>query len=104
MQAGAHDAVPHRTRRNDGRQPGGGHVTVAGWVQRRRDHGGVAFFDLRDASGLVQVVADPEEIPVVHDLRMEYCVSVTGEVRTGRPEGTVNPDLPTGKSRSVRQR
>lgn len=70
-------------------------VTVAGWVQRRRDHGGVAFFDLRDASGLVQVVADPEEIPAVSDLRMEYCVSVTGEVRR-RPEGTVNPDLPTG--------
>ena len=70
-------------------------VTVAGWVQRRRDHGGVAFFDLRDGSGLVQIVADPEQIPAVHDLRMEYCVSVTGEVRT-RPEGTVNPDLPTG--------
>lgn len=70
-------------------------VTVAGWVQRRRDHGGVAFFDLRDASGLVQVVADPDEIPAVSDLRMEYCVSVTGEVRH-RPEGTVNPDLPTG--------
>lgn len=70
-------------------------VTVAGWVQRRRDHGGVAFFDLRDASGLVQVVADPQEIPSVSDLRMEYCVSITGEVRH-RPEGTVNPDLPTG--------
>ncbi|MDX1447894.1 MAG: aspartate--tRNA ligase [Acidimicrobiia bacterium] len=70
-------------------------VTLAGWVQRRRDHGGVAFFDLRDASGIVQVVADPEEIDVVSDLRMEYCVSVTGVVRA-RPEGTANPDLPTG--------
>lgn len=70
-------------------------VTLAGWVQRRRDHGGVAFFDLRDASGVVQVVADPDEIPVVSDLRMEFCVSITGEVRH-RPEGTVNPDLPTG--------
>ena len=70
-------------------------VTLAGWVQRRRDHGGVAFIDLRDASGLVQIVADPAEIPVVDELRMEYCVSVTGEVRV-RPAGTENPDLPTG--------
>jgi aspartyl-tRNA synthetase len=70
-------------------------VTVAGWVQRRRDHGGVSFFDLRDSSGIVQVVADPEEIPVVNELRMEFCVSVTGEVRM-RPEGTVNDELPTG--------
>jgi len=73
----------------------GDHVTLAGWVQRRRDHGGVAFLDLRDASGIVQVVADPERIPAVHDLRMEYCISVSGEVRR-RPEGTVNPDLATG--------
>lgn len=70
-------------------------VRVAGWVARRRDHGGVAFFDLRDASGLLQVVADPDVIPEVADLRMEYCISVEGEVRA-RPEGTVNPDLPTG--------
>ena len=56
-------------------------VKVAGWVARRRDHGGVAFVDIRDASGLVQVVADPDEIPAVSDLRMEYCVSVTGMVR-----------------------
>ncbi|MFP5332796.1 MAG: aspartate--tRNA ligase [Acidimicrobiia bacterium] len=70
-------------------------VTLAGWVQRRRDHGGVTFFDLRDSSGIVQVVADPETVPVVADLRMEFCVSVTGEVRH-RPEGTENPDLPTG--------
>ncbi len=70
-------------------------VTIAGWVQRRRDHGGVSFFDLRDSSGIVQVVADPEEIPVVTELRMEFCVSVTGEVRM-RPEGTINDDLATG--------
>lgn len=70
-------------------------VTLAGWVQRRRDHGGVAFIDLRDASGLVQIVADPAEIPTVDELRMEYCVSVTGKVRV-RPAGTENPDLPTG--------
>lgn len=70
-------------------------VTVAGWVQKRRDHGGIAFFDVRDASGVVQVVADPAEHPVVTDLKMEYCVKVTGTVRK-RPEGTENPDLATG--------
>jgi aspartyl-tRNA synthetase len=73
----------------------GAQVSVAGWVQKRRDHGGVAFFDVRDRSGLVQVVADPTEHPEVSDLKMEYCVSVTGTVRE-RPEGTHNPDLPTG--------
>ncbi len=70
-------------------------VTVAGWVQRRRDHGGIAFLDVRDASGVIQVVADPTEHEQVADLRMEYCISVTGTVRA-RPEGTQNPDLPTG--------
>ncbi|MGH8950005.1 MAG: aspartate--tRNA ligase [Acidimicrobiia bacterium] len=73
----------------------GQEVTVAGWVQRRRDHGGIAFLDIRDASGVVQVVADPTDHPEVAELKMEYCVSVTGEVRP-RPEGTENPDLPTG--------
>lgn len=71
-------------------------VTIAGWVQRRRDHGGIAFFDVRDATGLVQVVADPDEHPTVEDLKMEYCVQVTGTVRR-RPEGTENRDLPTGE-------
>ncbi|HEX6220453.1 MAG TPA: aspartate--tRNA ligase [Acidimicrobiia bacterium] len=70
-------------------------VTVAGWVQKRRDHGGIAFFDVRDASGVVQVVADPEEHPVVDELKMEYCVKVIGTVRR-RPEGTENPELATG--------
>jgi aspartyl-tRNA synthetase len=70
-------------------------VTLAGWVQRRRDHGGVAFIDLRDGSGIVQIVADPDQIAVVDELRMEYCISVTGEVRA-RPAGTENPDLATG--------
>ena len=70
-------------------------VTIAGWVQRRRDHGGIAFLDIRDASGIIQVVADPEEHPEVTDIRMEFCVSVTGTVRK-RPEGTENPDLATG--------
>lgn len=70
-------------------------VTVAGWVQKTRDHGGISFFDVRDASGIVQVVADPTKHPVVGDLKMEFCVKVTGEVRR-RPEGTENPELPTG--------
>ncbi len=70
-------------------------VTVAGWVQKRRDHGGIAFLDIRDASGLVQVVADPAEHPTVDELRMEFCVRITGTVAR-RPEGTENPDLATG--------
>jgi len=73
----------------------GERVTVAGWIQRRRDHGGIAFLDIRDSSGLIQVVADPAIHPEVGDLRMEFCVSVTGTVRA-RPEGTENPDMPTG--------
>jgi aspartyl-tRNA synthetase len=70
-------------------------VIVAGWVQRRRDHGGIAFLDLRDASGVVQVVADPSQHEQVADLRMEYCIEVAGTVRA-RPPGTENTDLPTG--------
>jgi aspartyl-tRNA synthetase len=68
-------------------------VTLAGWVARRRDHGGVAFVDLRDASGIVQVVIREDEL--VHDLRAEWCIAVTGDVRP-RPEGNVNPAIPTG--------
>lgn len=73
-------------------------VTLTGWVARRRDHGGVAFLDLRDASGVAQVVARDEVLAEggAHDLRNEYCVRVVGEVRT-RPEGNANPDLPTGE-------
>lgn len=72
-------------------------VTLTGWVARRRDHGGVAFLDLRDASGVAQVVARDEVLAEggAHDVRNEYCVKVTGEVRL-RPEGNANPDLPTG--------
>ncbi len=69
-------------------------VTLAGWVANRRDHGGVAFIDLRDASGVVQVVIrDPD---VAHPLRSEFCLKVTGEV-VERTEGNVNPNLPTGQ-------
>ncbi|HET6625729.1 MAG TPA: aspartate--tRNA ligase [Nocardioidaceae bacterium] len=69
-------------------------VTLAGWVARRRDHGGVAFIDLREASGVVQVVIRDEE--VAHNLRSEYCLKVTGEVAR-RPEGNQNTNLPTGE-------
>src|SRR5262244_559618 len=73
----------------------GQHVVLAGWVARRRDHGGVVFIDLRDASGVVQVVWRGEEA-VAHDLRAEFCVLVTGTVRA-RPAGNENPELPTGE-------
>jgi aspartyl-tRNA synthetase len=69
-------------------------VTLAGWVARRRDHGGVAFIDLRDASGLVQVVIRDEE--VAHPLRSEFCLRVVGEVGR-RPEGNENPTLASGE-------
>ena len=80
-------------------------VTLAGWVARRRDHGGVAFLDLRDASGVVQVVARDEVLAEggAHDVRNEYCVQVTGEVRE-RPPGNANPDLPTGEVEVVATR
>jgi aspartyl-tRNA synthetase len=88
--------MPHRTHHSAATVGlSGQEVILAGWVARRRDHGGITFIDLRDASGVVQVVADPANLPEVADLRMEYCISVTGQVRP-RPEGTVNPDLPTG--------
>jgi aspartyl-tRNA synthetase len=82
-------------------------VTLAGWVARRRDHGGVIFVDLRDSSGVVQVVfrgaeatedsqLSREETAVAHALRNEFCVVVTGTVDR-RPAGNENPDLPTGE-------
>jgi len=76
------------------REHAGQQVTLAGWVARRRDHGGVTFIDLRDASGVAQVVFREED--TAHDLRSEYCVKVTGEVRV-RPAGNENPELPTGE-------
>ncbi len=69
-------------------------VTIAGWVDRRRDHGGVAFLDVRDASGLVQVVVYDEEL--ARPLRSEFVIQVTGDVRL-RPEGNENEHLATGK-------
>jgi len=75
----------------------GAEVVVCGWVAHRRDHGGVVFLDVRDASGLVQVVVDPESPGCgdAHRVRNEWVLRVTGAVRP-RPEGTVNADLPTG--------
>jgi aspartyl-tRNA synthetase len=74
-------------------------VVLAGWIGRRRDHGGVIFLDLRDSTGIVQVVVNPEEAPAseetMHGLRLEYCIQVSGTVRE-RPDGTTNADLPTG--------
>ncbi|MFM8350829.1 MAG: aspartate--tRNA ligase, partial [Actinomycetales bacterium] len=71
----------------------GEQVTLAGWVGSRRDHGGVAFVDLRDASGVVQVVV--ADANIAHSLRDEFCIQVTGRVQP-RPTGNENPDLPTG--------
>ncbi|MDP3295501.1 MAG: aspartate--tRNA ligase [Nevskia sp.] len=74
-------------------------VQVCGWVQRRRDHGGVIFIDLRDREGLLQIVFDPdnaETFAAAERLRSEYVVQITGLVRA-RPEGTVNANLPTGR-------
>ncbi len=75
----------------------GERVTLTGWVARRRDHGGVVFIDLRDASGVVQVVfrGEGEDRPE-HALRAEFCIQVTGELRL-RPAGNENPELPTGE-------
>lgn len=77
----------------------GREVTLAGWIGRRRDHGGVIFLDLRDSSGVAQVVVNPENAPapeeVLYGLRLEYCIQIEGTVRL-RPEGMANDDLPTG--------
>ncbi|CAN5921261.1 aspartate--tRNA ligase [soil metagenome] len=74
-------------------------VVLAGWVDRRRDHGGVAFLDLRDRTGVVQVVADPDSdaaLQAAHDVRGEYVIAVRGTVRR-RPEGMINDRLGTGE-------
>ena len=81
-----------------GKKVVGDKVTVAGWVHRRRDHGGVIFVDLRDTSGLLQLVFNPENIELFQQaekIRSEFVISVNGVVRD-RPEGTINDDMPTG--------
>jgi aspartyl-tRNA synthetase len=92
---------PLRTRHAAtlGPDDAGSEVRVAGWAGRVRDQGGVVFVDVRDVSGIVQVVFQPESagelMEAAHDLRREYCISVGGKVRP-RPTGTENPDLATG--------
>lgn len=77
----------------------GEEVALCGWVHRRRDHGGVIFIDLRDREGLAQVVYNPdqaESFAIADAVRNEYVIRIEGQVRR-RPEGTVNPNLPTGE-------
>ena len=78
----------------------GNEVVLMGWVQRRRDHGGVIFIDLRDQNGITQVVFNPDSNPVVHEkahvLRREFVIGVRGRVEA-RPEGMANPKLTTGE-------
>ncbi len=74
-------------------------IVFCGWVHRRRDHGGVIFVDLRDHTGLVQIVFDPDRAEIfamAEQLRNEFVLRVTGRVRH-RPEGTINPEMPTGE-------
>ena len=74
-------------------------VTLCGWLHRRRDHGGVSFFDLRDRSGLAQVVFNAKKNPELHQQAKgfgpEYVLSITGTVGA-RPKGSENPKLPSG--------
>src|SRR5918996_6662580 len=78
----------------------GRRVTVAGWVARRRDHGGLVFVDLRDETGICQLVVNPEHAPapsaVAHDVRNEFVLRAQGEVVRRAPE-VVNPNLATGE-------
>ena len=74
-------------------------VRVCGWVNRRRDHGGVIFVDLRDKKGMLQVVFDPDDaamFALAESLRNEFVLQVSGKLRV-RPEGTINKDMPTGE-------
>ncbi|MBL8414516.1 MAG: aspartate--tRNA ligase, partial [Propionivibrio sp.] len=77
----------------------GKEVTLCGWAQRRRDHGGVIFIDLRDRDGLAQVVCDPDRpgmFAIAESVRNEFCLKITGKVRA-RPAGTVNANMPSGE-------
>ncbi len=81
-------------------------IEAAGWVHRRRDHGGVIFVDLRDRSGLLQVVFDPdkpEAFKVAEHLGREYCIQVLGKLRL-RPDGTINPNMPSGQVELLAQK
>jgi len=74
----------------------GRRVTVAGWANARRDHGGLVFIDLRDHTGVVQLVVRPENDPIAHDVRNEFVLQAEGEV-AGREPDNVNPNIPTGE-------
>ena len=78
----------------------GAHVTVCGWVDRRRDHGGLIFLDVRDRSGILQIVIDPRDAPgahaAAHEVRLEWVLKVEGELRLRAPEN-VNPNRDTGE-------
>lgn len=81
-------------------------VTVAGWMHRRRDHGGVIFIDLRDREGLVQIVCNPEDaesFAVAEKVRSEYVLQIEGVVNP-RPAGSENPDLKSGKIEIIAKR
>ncbi len=81
-------------------------VSVCGWVNRRRDHGGVIFVDLRDKKGMLQVVFDPDDVDMfstAESLRNEYVIQVEGRLRV-RPEGTENPEMPTGEVELLAQK
>ncbi|MDD5038076.1 MAG: OB-fold nucleic acid binding domain-containing protein, partial [Dehalococcoidales bacterium] len=84
----------------------GTEVELAGWVDRRRDHGGLIFIDLRDREGIVQVVFNPEKSKACHqtagELRSEYVLRVKGEVAL-RPPGTENPKMPSGEVEVIAQ-
>jgi len=77
----------------------GEEIAVAGWVHRRRDHGGVIFIDLRDREGILQVVCDPDTAELfaqAERIRGEFVLAIKGKVRP-RPEGTINPNMPSGE-------
>ena len=77
--------------------------TISGWVEKVRDHGGVIFLDIRDSSGLIQVVVEPEDQELFkksESIRMSYVLEIIGELRK-RPEGTINKSLPSGELEPV---
>ena len=96
----ASQPLPRRLGRRAARGRRGRRKRVAGWVHRRRDHGGLIFIDLRDRTGLLQLVFRPDDAPEAHeqahDLRAEDVISAAGAIAP-REEGTVNPKLPTGE-------